>query len=1438
MYQSLAKVFSIILLFAFTFNQGLSQSRSSTSLNEMFFSYDIKAIDSKSIHSEAKKGDFFIVEIPKQGNGSWFVELHDSKIVSDDYISQLGTSGGTINNGKTNAIPSKGHVVGDLSTTVSLTFNEGFIYGYIKDKSGYNYIEPLSYYDKDQRGNDQYVVYNAKDLKPTAPHKCGTTEMHDKRDQLYGNDKERSNSRLDECFDVEIAIANDFAMFEEFGSAFAVEDHAIGVMNNVQANYDDEFADELQYVIVTQFTVTNSGGDPWSSSADTDILLPSFRSWGNGGGFGGFVYDVASLWTDKNIFNDNGSGVIGVAYVGVICTNSRYNLLENFTNNPETKRVMVAHELGHNFGSFHDSGSGDIMAPFVSTSTTWSSQSINAINNHVDTRTCLDDCSGSGAAPTADFIFTVIEDCTVGEVIFINSSSGANLDYEWSFPGGIPSSSTLENPSVQYPDGGTYGATLTVTNSSGSDVLVQNDIFTINPSPIVNYSYAIDGVFVSFFNFTQFGNTYFWDFGDGQFSIESDPVHNYIDDGVYTVTLTVASICGDESKQEIVVVANPPTADFIADVEEGCEPLTVQFTSNSSNNTDDYVWTFEGGSPSTSGEENPTVTYEVAGDWDVTLTVLNETGDDVLQITEYISVLGQPVSDFSYTVNASDVDFTNFSVFGDTYIWTFGDGSSSTEEEPTHTYDEDGTYTVVLTVENECGSNSSSTEVIISLEPIPSFSISNEDEGCAPMTVNYQNTSTNSPDTFEWEFEGGSPATSTDENPEVIYTTAGIYDVILTVTNENGSNSETFVDYITINDVPTTDFIANENGLVVTFTDQSSGAVSYAWSFGDGNTSTAINPTHTYSEEGVYTVTLETTNECGTTAESISINNYTPVSASFTSDITNGCADLEVGFIDQSSSNVTSWSWTFDGGTPATSVLQNPIVTYSTAGQYKVKLTVSHPESSETVTLTNYISVSDDPITSFEFFNDLFDVEFSNTTIEGATYSWNFGDGTTSSMINPSHTYGEEGAYNVVLTATNTCGTTTASQMVEINSLPTAAFNATNSTGCGPLTVDFNNNSSSNAETFAWTFEGGTPATSMDENPTVTYASAGSYPVMLVVTSPAGMDESTIENFVVVIAEPTASIDATTAGNEVTATNSGTGSDGNTWSVGGETFETDILVYTFPANGTYTIDLVAFNECGMITTSTDVVIDVYPVASFGNALPIDACVGESITLMDNSTNAESKVWTLPNGNPESSSELNPIVIYDAEGSYDVTLTVLNTYGSSTETIVGAINVTDVPTVAFEGTQNESTISFVSTSTGVITYSWDFGDGTTSEEENPIHTYGSNGTYEVILTVTNQCGEVETSNSYIINVNAVTEADFGNMKVYPNPASDYLTISIENTLRDDIKLSIIDVQGKIIASEVINTSNHTINTTNLLNGTYMLRLSSNDASFLKKIVILK
>ncbi len=1431
-YFSLCGIITIMLT-SFSF-EAFAQKISTKDLDLMFYDFKIVNIDSRSLHDASRNNHFFEIDIPKQkDNQFWRVELHNSGLISDDYISQYTSDTGVKTGEKTSAIPTKGHVVGDLTTSVSLTFNDNFIYGFIKDKTGYNFIEPLSYYDKNQRGNDLYVVYNATDLKPEAPYSCGTTEMHRHTEEFSNNKNIAKGSRLDECYEVDYAIANDFLMFQEFGSVIATEDHAIGVTNNVQANYDDEFADELQLIIVTQYTATSDATDPWTSSTAAGTLLNDFRSWGPSG-FAA-VHDVGSLWTDRD-FN---GGTVGIAYLGVICTGSRYNCLQNFTNNPVTKRMMVAHELGHNFNASHDaSGSNTIMAPAVNSATTWSAASINSIDAHVASRWCLSDCAGSSGPPNASFTFNVIENCTPGLVQFTNASTGSGtLTYEWDFPGGTPSFSTEQDPLVTYNNEGTFNVTLTVTNTSGSDVQTQNGAIDILPSASPEFSYSITGTVVSFFNLSQNATNYFWDFGDGSSSSNSDPVHDYLDDGVYTVQLTASNTCGDVTTQEIIVIANPPTADFDADIQEGCAPLTVQYTSNASNNTDDFIWTFEGGNPSVSSEENPTVTYSEAGSFDVTLTVVNETGDDVLAFTDFITVNDVPLADFSYVINENEVTFTNFSVGGDSFLWDFGDGNSSTDENPVHVFAGDGDYNVILTVINDCGENDVTSTISISLVPIASFQATQEPADCATFVVDFESTSSNDPDSYEWVFEGGSPSTSTMQNPTVTYSNPGQFDVSLTVSNENGTNTMTMPDYVTVFGEPISAFTYAENGLMVSFVDGSIDGDTYAWDFGDGNTSSEVNPVHEYAAEGVYEVVLEVTNQCGTHTSTQVINNYTPVVANFSSNMTSGCANLVIEFGDESSDNVTEWLWTFEGGTPATSTEENPIVSYDAAGQYDVVLTVSHPESSETITLVNYIAVTDVPVTSFDYFDDLYEVDFTNTTVEGMTYAWDFGDGNVSNEESPTHTYGAEGDYEVILTATNECGTTTSSQTITINALPTAGIDAETFSGCGPLTVQFNDASSSNVTEWAWTFEGGNPATSSEENPLVEYASPGTYQVELVVTSAAGTDMIVIDDLIEVIANPTAAIDYDLDGNTISATNAGSTGSTVTWTVEGNEINEDQLFYTFPENGTYTVELTTENNCGSDTESIDVVINVYPEALL-DGFPINVCVGDEVQLIDNSLNAESKMWTINGGSPGTSEEDNPIVTYANEGTYSITLMVSNQYGESTEDFIDVVNVIGEPTASFTGTQAENVVDFEATGTNISTYFWDFGDGNTSTEQNPSHTFETNGMFEVVLTVSNECGEFTVTKTYAINSNSVTEAELANVKIFPNPAQNNLNIQLTNSESDLINLDVLDISGKLIKSEAFRTSSYGLDVSTMMSGTYLIRLRSEDATYYKKVAVIK
>ena len=393
---------------------------------------------------------------------------------------------------------------------------------------------------------------------------------------------------------------------------------------------------------------------------------------------------------------------------------------------------------------------------------------------------------------------------------------------------------------------------------------------------------------------------------------------------------------------------------------------------------------------------------------------------------------------------------------------------------------------------------------------------------------------------FEWTFIGGSPANSTLENPIVTYQNAGVYTVMLTATNSTGSSTITETGYVVVEGVPFASFGADINGLTVDFTNFSSLGDTFLWSFGDGNMSTETNPQHTYSSFGIYTVTLTATNDCGSNIFSVNLDVGTTVTADFFAEDTEGCAPLQIQFTDQSSSNVTQWNWSFSGGTPSTSSEQNPLIIYNTPGVYEVTLEASNPFNSSTVTETNYITILDVPTASFTFNETGNVINFNNTSTNADTYLWTFGDGETSTEESPSHTYTNDGNYIVTLEATNVCGTVTTQETITVLTPVVAGFTADVTSGCSGLEVQFTDASSNNVTGWNWTFAGGTPSTSTEQNPTVIYNTPGTYSVVLEVNNSGFNATQTEMEFIVIAENPTASFTSMTTGGTVDFTNTST----------------------------------------------------------------------------------------------------------------------------------------------------------------------------------------------------------------------------------------------------------------------------------------------------------
>ena len=308
--------------------------------------------------------------------------------------------------------------------------------------------------------------------------------------------------------------------------------------------------------------------------------------------------------------------------------------------------------------------------------------------------------------------------------------------------------------------------------------------------------------------------------------------------------------------------------------------------------------------------------------------------------------------------------------------------------------------------------------------------------------------------------------------------------------------------------------------LDVQFTDQSTGNINgWAWEFGDGTTSSERNPRHTYTATGVKSVTLTVTGPAGGSKKVfpniIKVDPPVLPLAGFTAAPTLGMAPLATQFADASTGFVTSWSWSFGDG--ATSTEKNPSHVYEQAGRFDVALTVGNVSGSRSLTRSQYVVVTDVPPPSADFALDLtggvspVSVQFSDLSSGDITsWAWSFGDGTSSNLPSPQHTFVQAGAFSVTLTVTGPGGsdgeTKNALVTVDLPPAPEAGFTADVTNGIDPLDVSFTDHSLGVVTSWAWSFGDG--STSSAPNAQHTYIAPGVYTVTLVAHGPGGSDDA------------------------------------------------------------------------------------------------------------------------------------------------------------------------------------------------------------------------------------------------------------------------------------------------------------------------------------------
>ena len=872
-----------------------------------------------------------------------------------------------------------------------------------------------------------------------------------------------------------------------------------------------------------------------------------------------------------------------------------------------------------------------------------------------------------------------------------------------------------------------------------------------------------------------------WNFGNGNTSTSQNPGATYSLPGVYSVTLTASNggVPSTIVKTNYIVVYNKPTANFSVSSHTICVGQSITFTDSTILSAGGppiaaWAWDFADGNSQTTSNTSVTHTYNTAGNFPVSVIITDTNGCTTSKVKTVV-VVAPPNASFTasplfactapLTVNFINTSSSSGAV---TYSWNFGNGNTSTQQNPSYTYNSAGSYPVSLIV-NQGGCTD--TVVIPNQIVIQNINVSfaaTPTTVCSGQSINFTNTSVPVATSANWNFGDGN--TSTTISPVHTYTAAGTYTVSLAATDANNCSGN-FNSVVTIDQTPVAAFTADtlvacSNPFNVNFTNNSTGAATYNWSFGDGNTSVIQNPSHVYTTPGIYTVTLHISNANGTCFDSIVKNSYIIIDlpvAAFTSVPDSGCVPLPVIFTSNSTSTIdpiTSYSWTYGDGNNSSGGASSSNNTYTTSGVFSPSLIVQTVHGCrDTFVCINCIKTGLQPIANFGILNDTVCygkiVNFSDSSTNATGWFWMFGDGANSQLSSPTHVYGDTGTFQVKLVVYNNgCSDTSVIKRVVV--LPPKAV-LTQTLSCINYFTVALSSQSIGADSLFWDFGDGSADSSNNLNPIHTYTVTGPKTVTLTAYNYAtGCDNTASVTFT--IAQPIASytLPSSQGCYAFNVDFTSTSQDANTyyWNFGDPSTLADSSVssipsYTYNAPGAYTVSLVITDVNGCKDTVTGIVKSLGPIPHF-YADTLGGCKPLPVTFVDSSMTDSVLVqwtWNFGDGTIVTTNNDSITHIYNTPGNYNVTMSVKDTNGCvKTITINNLIKPTfpypafTLDTFACRG----DLLTFDASATNAVGphYSWNFGDGSpVVNTTNPIttHSYSVDNYYTVSLMVTDTNG---------------------------------------------------------------------------------------------------
>jgi len=995
-------------------------------------------------------------------------------------------------------------------------------------------------------------------------------------------------------------------------------------------------------------------------------------------------------------------------------------------------------------------------------------------------------------------------------IYFTNTSTSSDsiISYEWSFGGGVYS--TSKNPIIRFNAYGTYIACLYIKTVGGCTSSRCDTINLPNPNPCsgltaewASYPYSNPDS-VRFYSAQATSNdNHYWTFGDSTSSDQANPIHYYAHSGSYNVCLIVTvpgTTCADTSCKTVVVTA-PPTCGTAAlsYYIYGGNSIHAYSTSTGTDSTTTYTWHILGANgnlvQSQSGatsyiasEALPNGTYTVCLYLSISPQAVCDSTCSTVTINDTVNPCSTLTAAWRYTASDSSVSFKPADTSTNVYrIWSFGDGTSSTNFDPTHVYAQPGTYTVCLITRlagSVCADTSCQSIVVSGVPHCGTAAWSDYIYGT--NSIHAYSTSTNVDSTtvyawYLWSANGNLVQSQSGHGTYIISQALanGTYDLCLYLYTSNGMLCDSSCKDVMIDSSNacsgltanwTSSYLQNSN---ISFTPaDTSSAAHHIWSFGDGTSSYVVNPIHAYADPGLYHVCLYIYIPGTTCADSFCANvqaNASNCQAYFSyQSVYPPYNQLQFTNLSTAGDSITAYRWVFGDGTDGD--FANGNHTYPHSGEWQTCLTISTANGCSS-TYCDSVNVQYDACygltaqwsdTVLPNGNVHFRPIDINTTVH---HIWTFGDGTSSTNFDPVHAYSQPGTYNVCLIVyipgTNCVDTSCAT--IQIGASGCNANFSYISYYPPYDAVAFANLSTSGDSiiSYAWNFGDNTTGTFVYG--THIFPHSGVWNVCLTITT-AGGCTSTYCDSVNVLFDPCYGLNASwtytynQSGGVSFAGTTDASSVFNLWYFGDSTYSTQPdPTHYFTGPGEYNV----CHLVGIEGSCADTSCQTIQGTGSGSGCHANFSFRDSVDKVyfsNTSTSTDSivsYVWDFEDGS--GSHDKNPTHQYATPGTYNVCLTITSASGC-TNSYCDSIHVGENSysncQAAFTFTFDTcEVVAFTNTSTGGFTNQYYlFGDGSHADTSaNPVHSFPV-GTWTVTLTVWNTSAGCQSSYQQTITVN--------------------------------------------------------------------------------------